>query len=268
MEEKRQEPGTITDVIGAVPYRMAFAGGWIDQPFVSKHNPDSFGSMVVVGIEPGCRFMDKCGMGTSTRNVALQVWNGRLPEGRPPGELVRELYNRENEGKEEPSGSQDMAGLIYPGINRLDYAYDREGGYFPFHVETCMDTSVVRWLEAIIWMVPVAQRPEGYNPLTMKNLKPEWIRALGRSGKDCFQAIVETDAAGLGRSMNECMQYWELILPGTVQHPALTVDLKGILSFYQKRYYGAMYSGCGGGYLYVVSDEQVPGGFQVRVRTA
>ena len=29
----------ITDVIGSIPYRMAFAGGWIDQPFVSLHNP-------------------------------------------------------------------------------------------------------------------------------------------------------------------------------------------------------------------------------------
>jgi hypothetical protein len=27
-----------------------------------------------------------------------------------------------------------------------------------------------------------------------------------------------------------------------------------------------MYSGCGGGYLYVVSEEPVPGGFQIRVR--
>jgi hypothetical protein len=29
-----------------------------------------------------------------------------------------------------------------------------------------------------------------------------------------------------------------------------------------------MYSGCGGGYLYVVSDEPVPGAFQVQVRTS
>ena len=29
----------MTDLIGAIPYRMAFAGGWIDQPFVSRLNP-------------------------------------------------------------------------------------------------------------------------------------------------------------------------------------------------------------------------------------
>ena len=49
---------------------------------------------------------------------------------------------------------------------------------------------------------------------------------------------------------------------------ALTIDLVGILGHYQRTYAGAMYSGCGGGYLYVVSDEQVPGSFTVRVRCA
>ena len=38
----------ITQVIGAIPYRMALAGGWIDQPFVSRHNPTPPGAMVVV----------------------------------------------------------------------------------------------------------------------------------------------------------------------------------------------------------------------------
>jgi hypothetical protein len=28
-------PPRLSDVIGKLPYRMAFAGGWIDQPFLS-----------------------------------------------------------------------------------------------------------------------------------------------------------------------------------------------------------------------------------------
>ena len=90
-----------TDVIGAIPYRMAFAGGWIDQPFVSQLNPTPPGSMVVVGLEPTFRFMERAGMATGTRNVALRLWNGRLPE-RDPAELVRELYAEENRGTSEP----------------------------------------------------------------------------------------------------------------------------------------------------------------------
>ena len=99
----------ITDVIGRLPYRMAFAGGWIDQPFIWQLNPTPPGSMVVVGLEPTFRFMDRCGMATSTREVAQRLWHEALP-GRHPAQLMRELYEAENADKPEPSGSQDMDG--------------------------------------------------------------------------------------------------------------------------------------------------------------
>jgi len=262
------QPSTsISDILGKLPYRMAFAGGWIDQPFISQLNPEPPGSMVVVSIEPTCRFMDRCGMGTSTRKVAANLWGDHIPPG-DPSQRVRELYSAENQGKAEPSGSQDMTGLIYPGINRLDYDCSYEGGYFPVHVESCCDAETARWLSGILYMLPVAQRPVGYSPLGVKNLEPEWIRRLGRSGKACYASIHAKDMCALGVSMNECMACWEMLLPHTVRHPAIQVDLMALLRHYQSRYAGAMYSGCGGGYLYVVSAEPVPGGFQVRVRSS
>jgi hypothetical protein len=255
----------ITDAIGMIPYRMAFAGGWIDQPFVSRLNPTPPGSIVVVSLQPTVRFMEFSGMGTSTRKAALNLWGGGLP-GRDPAELVHELYAAENVGKVEPSGSQDMAGIIYPGINRLDYDYAYEGGYFPTHVESCNDPRVAGWLEEVIYILPVAQRPPRYSPLGKKNLDPDWIARLGQTGKDCYEAILACDSQALGASMNLCMIFWEKILPHTVRHPSITVDLMTLLGYYQNRYAGAMYSGCGGGYLYVVSEEPVPGAFQVKVR--
>ena len=257
----------LTDVIGSMPYRMALAGGWIDQPFVSKANPKPPGSMVVVSLQPTVRFMEFSGMGTSSRNVAMSLWDGCLPD-RDPAELVRELYQAENRGKAEPSGSQDMAGIVYPGVSRLDYDYSYEGGYFPTHVETCNDPEIARWLESVISVLPVAQRPPGYSPLGEKNIHPEWVSRLSQSGKDCYDAIVSRDAAALGASMNLCMVCWEKLLPNTVRHLSLTVDLMALLGHYQARYVGAMYSGCGGGYMYVVSEERVPGTFQVKVRTS
>ncbi len=262
---QRSTDPCIADVIGAIPYRMAFAGGWIDQPFVSQHDPAPPGSMVVVGLEPTFWYMERAGMATGTRKVALDLWEGSLPD-RDPVELVKELYAEENRGQPEPSGSQDMIGLIYTGVNRLDFDIDHEGGVFPKHIESNNDPEIARWLERVIHMVPVAPRPDGYNPLGVKNLDPEWIRRLGQSGKDCYDAILARDVKGLGASMNECMGCWEAILPHVVRHPTVTVDLVGIMQAYQSEYPGAMYSGCGGGYLYVVSDKPVPGGFQVKVR--
>lgn len=255
----------ITSVIGSIPYRMALAGGWIDQPFVSELNTTPPGSMVVVSLEPNVRFMERCGMATGTRKVAQRIWKGTLPD-RDPMCLVKELYRAENEGLAEPSGSQDMIGLIYPGVSRLDYRADYEGGYFPSHLETNTDPVIAKWLERVCHFIPVLQRPNGYNPIGIKNLNPEWISRLGETGKQCYEAIISCDIRALGKSMNDCMECWEKLLPQVVRHPSITMDLVELMGYYQNRYAGAMYSGCGGGYLIVVADEPVPGSFGVKVR--
>jgi len=257
----------IGDLIGSIPHRLALAGGWIDQPFISALNPHPPGSMVVIGLEPDRWFMDRAGIASGTRKVALRIWNGALPD-RPREDLVRELYQAENDGRPEPSGSQDMIGLIYPGVSRLDYDAAHEGGYFPVHVETNCDPAIARWLERVLKLVPINQRPEGYNPLGVKNLDPRWIGRLGQTGRSCFEAIVKRDVRALGESMNRCMQCWETILPHTVEHPTIRMDLRAILANFQSRYPGAMYSGCGGGYLIVASEEDVPGSLGVNVRTS
>jgi hypothetical protein len=264
---RAKSPGKITDVIGDFPYRIQLAGGWIDQPFVSQLNPTPPGSMVVASLEPTCHFMDRAGMATGSRKIALQLWDGRLPGGDPAG-LVEQLYEEENRGKAEPSGTQDMIGLIYPGVSRLDYDASHRGGIFPQHIESTNDPAVARWLENVLHLLPVSPRPEGYHPLGIKNLAPQWIARLGRSGQDCFKAIVSRDADALGASLNETMACWEALLPHTVQHPTIKMDLLGLLRHYQAKYPGAMYSGCGGGYLTVVSQRPVPGSFQIRVRIA
>jgi hypothetical protein len=249
-----------------LPYRLALAGGWIDQPFVSEHDPGPPGSMVVVSLEPRVAFMDRSGFATSTRATAARLWGESVPR-RDPAELVRELYAEENKGRDNPSGSQDMAGLVYPGASRLDYDFSIEGGVFPAHVESTTDRAVVSWLEKVIWLIPVAPRPEGYDPLGEKNLDPEWVRWLGRSGRDCYEAILARNVVALGASLNRTMACWEAILPRTVRYPSLSTDLKSMLEDYQGWHPGAMYSGCGGGYLIVVSENRVAAGLKIKVRT-
>jgi hypothetical protein len=259
--------GKITDAIGDFPYRLQLAGGWIDQPFVSALDPAPPGSMVVVSLNPTFRLMDRAGMATGSRKIAQQLWKDRLPGADPAG-LVEELYAEENRGKAEPSGTQDMIGLIYPGVCRLDYHAGYRGGIFPQHIESNNDPGIARWLERVLHLLPVMPRPEGYNPLGIKNLDPAFIRRLGQSGHDCFDAIVGRNVAALGASLNETMTCWEVLLPHTVRHPTISVDLMALLRYYQARNPGAMYSGCGGGYLTVVSERAVPGSFRVSIRIA
>ena len=257
----------VQKVLGLIPNRLQLAGGWIDQPFVSRHNPKPPGSMVVVQIEPDFRPMDRSGIASGTRAIAMKLWKGKLPK-RPLDELARELYAAENKDKAESSGSQDMIGLIYPGVNRLDYDCKIHGGVFPSHIESCNRAKVARWLGGVLHLIPVEPRPDGYSPLGIKHLESRWVAKLGQSGQNCYDAILKMDAQALGASFNLNMKCWETLLPHVVRHPVLRVDLMPILQAYQQQYLGAMYSGCGGGYLMVVSEKPVPGAFKVKVRIA
>lgn len=262
------EHGSLTSVIGWAPYRLALAGGWIDQPFVSRHNPEPPGSMVVVSLVPDLRYMERAGMATGTRKVLLRLWPDAMPD-RDPQTLVRELYAAENEGRADPSGSQDMIGLLYPGITRLNYDIAVEGGVFPCGIESVTRPDVCGWLQEHIWLVPVGERRHGYDPLEEKHITPKGAARLGRTGKDCFDAICRMDAPALGRSLTECMRLWRMMLPNTVVHRTVDYDLGGLLDYYAQAYDGAMISGAGGGgYVIVVSSRPVPGGSRVTIRSS
>lgn len=261
-------PPHVRSQIGALPYRLQLAGGWIDQPFVSTRNPRPPGSMVVVSLEPTVRYMDRAGMAAGTRAVAWALWGDAIPSGRSPEALVRELYAAENAGRTEPSGSQDMCGLIYPGVSRLDYDAAVEGGRFPATVESTVDPEVVEWLEGVVHLVPVAQRPPGYGPLGVQRLDPAWIGRLGASGRACYDAIVAREVDALGETFNETSRAWAAILPGIFEHPTISIDFPGLLAAYSADYPGAMLSGCGGGYVVVASQDPPPGSFRVSVRTS
>lgn len=255
----------LSGAIGRMPYRLQLAGGWIDQPWMSALNPEPPGSMVVVSLEPNVRYMDRCGMATGTRAVARRLWGDELPSG-DPGALVRTLYAAENEGAAEPSGSQDMCGLVYPGVSRLDFDIAVDGGLFPSHVENSCDADAAHWLEKVLHLVPVMQRPVGYSPLDVKRLEPPWIARLSRSGRACYDAILSRDVVALGASLNETARCWDALLPNVHAHPTITIDLRALLDAYQAESAGAMFSGCGGGYLLVASEREVPGSLHVSVR--
>ena len=260
-------PAALRHALGRLPYRLQLAGGWIDQPFVSSLNPEPPGSMVVVSLEPTVGYMERCGFATGTRDAARALWGDGIPADRPAGELVRELYAAENEDRDEPSGSQDMCGLVYPGISRLDYDASVEGGWFPCHVESMREPGVAAWLERVIHLIPVGPRPPGYSPLGVRRLEPAWIARLAGSGRACFDAISAMDVTALGGSLNETSRAWDAVAaPESAEHPAIPTDLRGILGAYATEYPGAMYSGCGGGYVVVASEEPPAGSATIRVR--
>ena len=237
------------------PYRLCLAGGWIDQPWVSKIYP---GSVVVAQIWPTMDFNDRSGLATSSRKVGIQLWGDRYPDG-DPEQNAKLLFGAENPpGKKYVSGSQDHLGLLMPGVSKLYY----NGGYWPEKIKSCIDEDICDWLSSVIHMVPLEPRPDGYDPLKVMHLEKPLIKELGEAGDFCWRSILKKDVSGLGKALTDTFLSWKKILPLTV--PDWVMD--EMKTKYFSNYPGAITSGAGGGYVVVVSEKPVESAIKIKVR--
>ena len=249
----RSSSGTKRDL--KFPYRLCLAGGWIDQPWVSKIHP---GSVVVAQIWPTMEFNDRSGLATSSRKIGIKLWGDKYPEG-DYMENAKLLFGAENPpGKLYVSGSQDQIGLLYPGINQLCY----NGGYWPERIESTIQKDTCDWLSGVLNLVPLEPRPDGYDPLKIMHLEKKLIRELGEAGNLCWDSILKKDVNGLGKALTNTLLSWKKILPLTVPDWVMhELETK-----YFPNYPGAITSGSGGGYIIVVSEKEIDGAIKIKVR--
>ena len=240
------------DLESVLPYRICLAGGWLDQPFVSKLAP---GPVITVNIEPTRQFSFRSGMATSTR----EVWKRVAPYGvfeDDPVELAKLLFGYENPpGSEYVSGSQDHLGLTLPGANYLYYS----GKHWPDRVESVLDDATCDWLERSIVMVELFERPDGYNPLVEQNITPEGVKKLAAAGELCWEGILAKDIRKFGAGLTDTHKAWAEILPLTTNR-----RIEDAMAKYPC--HGRITSGCGGGYIVMATEDDVPDGFRVKVR--
>ena len=235
------------------PYRIALAGGWIDQPWVSRI---CHGSMVVASLAPTIKFHDRSGMATSSRKKGIGIWGDRLPQG-DPVKLAKILFGAENlPGSVYISGSQDQIGLLVPGISRLDY----NGKFWPSRITSTRDTKTAEWLESVIKLIPLQPRPRGYDPIRIKHLSYDDVKKLGQSGELCWKSILKHDLKGFGESLTQSLECWGRLLP-------LTVDKKAMkkLAEYSGQA-GATFTGAGGGYIILATDRQLAHAIKIKIR--
>src|SRR5664279_3797153 len=140
-----------------IPYRLDLAGGWLDQPYVSKY---SSGSVITISIEPEYEFNDRSGMSSSTRAKAIELWQTDIPEG-DKEKLAKTLFCVENPpGTNYISGSQDSIGIVFPGVNKLDYP---SGNYWPNQITSVTNENILSWIEQHLWLINLSPRESGYN---------------------------------------------------------------------------------------------------------
>ena len=238
-----------------IPFRIDLAGGWLDQPFVSQYHP---GSVLTVSIEPTHEFNNRSGMASSTRHKAIELWRTSLPQGNKE-QVAKILFSYENPpGTKEVAGSQDSIGIVYPGLNRLDY----NGSYWPHTVESVNDEEILGWLERRLHLIPLGPRAAEYSVLADTRVNAVGARTLAEAADACWRAILAQDTLAFGRAFTASFDAQVAMFP-CMTNPAISEQI----DVYRSQALGWKVSGAGGGgYLILVADHFIPDAIQVRIR--
>ena len=237
-----------------IPYRLDLAGGWLDQPFVSKY---AAGSVLTISVEPTMEFNERSGMASSSRRRAIELWQTDIPIG-DRAKLARVLFSYENPpGTTEFSGSQDSIGIVFPGLNRLDY----NGDYWPTNITPVHDEETLRWLENHLYLIPLGPRKSGFQVLKGRIINAPRARALALAANGCWQAILERDAEAFGHCFRESFEAQIAMFPNMVNR-----DVRAIIKRYAKKSLGWKLSGAGGGgYLVLIAGHDLPGAIKIKI---
>lgn len=239
-----------------IPFRLDLAGGWLDQPFVSRFNN---GPVINISIHPDFDFNDRSGMATSTRNKAIQLWQTDIPEG-DPELLGKTLFSFENPpGTNYISGSQDAVGIVFPGIHKLDY---QNGEYWPGKISSIVDDKTIKFLEKHLWLITLGPRDSNYNVFENTNISAENVKTLAEFSSNCWESILKKDLVSFGTNLKDSFEAQIQMFPNMVNEQILKR-----INYYNNSALGWKLSGAGGGgYLILVSEKPVPNAIQIRIR--
>ena len=238
-----------------IPFRLDLAGGWLDQPFVSRYGA---GAVLTISVEPTHEFNERSGMASSSRRRAIELWVNSLPTGHPD-KTARTLFAFENPpGTKTFSGSQDAIGIVFPGLNRLDY----HAKYWPEKITSVHDEKILRWLENHIRLVSLGPRKAAFDVLQGRKISPTRVRELARAADACWNAILERDLAGFGRACRESFEAQVSLFPHMVD-----ATVRAALKRHHAHAAGWKLSGAGGGgYLVLITDRSVPNAIKLTIR--
>jgi len=238
-----------------LPYRIELAGGWLDQPYVSKHYP---GPVVTLSIEPTLEFNERSGMAGSTRNHMRELWGAKIPPGNYE-KLAKILFCYDNPpGTKIISGAQDSIGLVFPG---LAYAYF-DGEYWPKWIEHHLEESLLSFVENSLYLVPLGPRYADFDVMADTFFDRAHAKALADATEENWNAILDQDIGKFGSSLRAMFEAQVAMFPSMMNK-----RVAAVINKYRDRALGWKLTGAGGGgYLILASDKPIPHGVRVIAR--
>jgi cytidyltransferase-like protein len=239
-----------------IPYRIDLAGTWIDQPYVSKYGS---GWAITASIEPTIEFNERSGMATSTRKKAIELWNDNLPMENPE-KLAKILFRYDNDpGTKDVSGSQDSIGITMPGINRFYYEKEK---YWPSRFETISDLSIIRWLEERLYMITLWPRPSDFVVLENTNISPDNVKNLTDAAEMAWDGLINKDIKLFSRGFSDSFSSQIKMFPKMMND-----KIAKIIDTHRDKAVSWKLSGAGGGgYLILISEEEISNAIKVKIR--
>lgn len=240
-----------------LPYRIDLVGGWLDQPYVSKHHP---GSVVTISLEPTLEFNERSGMATSTRNHMRELWGLKIPPGNYE-KLSKILFCYDNPpGTETISGSQDSIGLVFPGLAKAYY----EGGYWPENIEHNTNEQLLQFVENSLYLIPLGPRQAGYDVLANTVINRTNAKFLADAADELWEAVKHQDISSFGKAIRDGFDAQVRMFPNMKNE-----QVESLIKKYQDWALGWKLSGAGGGgYLILVSENPIANAVRVTARRA
>ncbi len=238
-----------------MPYRIDIAGGWLDQPFVSKLHA---GAVITISLEPTIDFNERSGMASSTRRTAIELWGSRLPVG-DPQKTAKILFCCDNPpGTTEVSGAQDSIGIACPGLCKSNYF----GEYWPRSIESVQDEATLQFVEQSFYLVPLGPRTDGYSVLSNTHISEAGAKALADATEDCWRAILAHDRRAFGDAFRRSFEAQIAMFPNMA-----TPTIFEQIEQYRSQALGWKISGAGGGgYLILIADHPIADTVRVTAR--
>lgn len=239
----------------SIPFRLDLAGGWLDQPFVSKYYP---GAVLTINLEPEVQFNSRSGLSTSSRNAAIEMWGNKFPADNPE-KLAKMIFRYENKpGTKYVSGSQDAIGIVFPGLNRLDYDND----YWPHSIQTVLDDDILDFIENHIFMLQLFPRKEKFDVLADTSVNFDNAKALSAAADDCWNALLNKDLPAWGKATTDSFNAQTRMFPHMIDPEVIPV-----LEQYKDKVLGWKMCGAGGGgYFVFISEKPVENTFGIHIR--
>jgi len=241
--------------INTIPYRIDMAGGWLDQPFVSKFYP---GPVITFSIEANLEFNERSGMASSTRRKAIDLWGPRLPAG-PYEKLARILFCYDNPpGTKEISGSQDAIGILFPGLNKSWY----DGAFWPTRIDSVQDELTLQFIENSLYLIPLGPRQADFHVLNDTCIDENSAKALSDAAEACWQAMLDRDIRQFGLYTRKSFEAQIAMFPHMMNE-----TLDRLIQRTGHKALGWKVSGAGGGgYLILVSDQPIENALRITIR--